>query len=49
MKEEENNYGMRVWYLFGVVSFGDANCGEKIPGVYTKVTNYIEWIHQTIR
>ncbi|KAG3294271.1 serine protease 55-like [Ictidomys tridecemlineatus] len=32
------------WYQLGIVSWG-VNCGKKdIPGVYTKVSNYLLWI-----
>ncbi|XP_075145131.1 serine protease 7 [Haematobia irritans] len=37
------------WYLEGVVSFGN-RCGlEGWPGVYTRVSDYIPWIQQTVR
>ncbi|CAC5409322.1 Chymotrypsin-like elastase family member 2B,Prostasin,Transmembrane protease serine 3,Transmembrane protease serine 11F,Trypsin,Transmembrane protease serine 11E,Tryptase gamma,Transmembrane protease serine 9,Transmembrane protease serine 11D,Trypsin V-B,Tryptase delta,Cationic trypsin,Transmembrane protease serine 11G,Transmembrane protease serine 7,Cationic trypsin-3,Transmembrane protease serine 5,Polyserase-2,Tryptase,Transmembrane protease serine 11A,Tryptase alpha/beta-1,Plasminogen,Chymotrypsinogen len=36
------------WELSGITSFG-IGCGDpNSPGVYTKVSNYISWIHQTI-
>lgn len=43
-----SSYGAEVpypyWYLVGVVSYG-GNCGvQGWPGVYTKVTSYLEWI-----
>ncbi|KAH8304946.1 hypothetical protein KR018_011657, partial [Drosophila ironensis] len=39
----------QAWYQEGVVSFG-YRCGlEGWPGVYTRVSNYMDWIQQTIR
>jgi len=36
------------WYQVGIVSFG-IGCGRRnVPGVYTKVEDYEEWIEQTI-
>lgn len=35
-------------YLAGVVSYG-AGCGTKgMPGVYTKVTSYLNWISENV-
>ncbi|XP_055903205.1 serine protease easter-like isoform X2 [Eupeodes corollae] len=41
---------MRVYYfLAGVVSFGPTPCGlQGWPGVYTKVSDYVDWIQQNI-
>lgn len=36
------------FYVTGVVSFGPKVCGEKLPGVYTKVEYYYKWIAQKI-
>jgi secreted trypsin-like serine protease len=33
------------WYQVGITSFGPNHCGEEgYPGVYTKVTSFLEWI-----
>lgn len=37
------------WYLAGIVSFGREGCGNKTPGVYTRVANFLEWIADNIR
>uniref|UniRef100_A0A8C0J073 Vitamin K-dependent protein C n=1 Tax=Chelonoidis abingdonii TaxID=106734 RepID=A0A8C0J073_CHEAB len=38
-----------TWFLVGLVSWGEG-CGKlKKFGVYTKVSQYLEWIHQQIK
>ncbi|XP_022909704.1 CLIP domain-containing serine protease HP8 [Onthophagus taurus] len=37
-------------YVLGVVSFGPTPCGmEGWPGVYTRVSKYVDWIKQKLR
>jgi secreted trypsin-like serine protease len=34
------------WYLVGIVSWG-VGCGQPgVPGVYVKVSHYLDWIRQ---
>uniref|UniRef100_A0A182QQ75 CLIP domain-containing serine protease n=1 Tax=Anopheles farauti TaxID=69004 RepID=A0A182QQ75_9DIPT len=38
-----------TWYLIGVVSFGPSKCGTPdVPGVYTNVAEYVDWIRDNI-
>ncbi|XP_055546193.1 CLIP domain-containing serine protease B4-like [Wyeomyia smithii] len=44
MKRVKSNF-----FLFGIVSFGPNKCGTKdVPGVYTNVAKYIDWIENNM-
>lgn len=41
--------GLPRWEAIGIVSFGPNACGiEGVPGVYTKVFDFIEWIYRNV-
>lgn len=45
----EQGEGIPRYFLIGVVSFGPTQCGfSGIPSVFTKITNYVEWITKHI-
>ncbi|XP_072394640.1 phenoloxidase-activating factor 1-like [Diabrotica undecimpunctata] len=38
------------WYQEGIVSFGNNNCGTAgLPGIYTKVSSFLSWIHSRVK
>jgi len=37
-----------TWYLAGVVSFGTQQCDSSLPGVYTRVQHFHQWIQTTL-
>ena len=37
------------YYQIGIVSFGLKLCGNGVPAVYTRVTNYIPWIERNLK
>ena len=38
-----------AWKLVGIVSFGPQLCGTKnVPGVYSRVRHYVDWIRDTV-
>ncbi|XP_053693183.1 CLIP domain-containing serine protease B4-like [Sabethes cyaneus] len=44
MKRIKSNY-----FLFGIVSFGPNKCGTKdVPGVYTNVAKYVDWVENNL-
>ncbi|XP_052744134.1 uncharacterized protein LOC112056709 [Bicyclus anynana] len=49
MREVRENYRAN-WFLYGVTSFGSKRCGlAGIPGVYTRVTAYMDWIRNVVQ
>merc|ERR1711935_15042 len=36
-------------HQIGLVSFGTKKCGEGVPGVYTRVAEYMDWIESKLR
>ncbi|XP_070494752.1 transmembrane protease serine 9-like [Chironomus tepperi] len=42
---EKNN----INYLYGITSFGIACGSQTLPGVYTKVTRYLDWIEKVMK
>jgi len=37
------------WHQIGLVSFGTSTCGKGVPGVYTRVAEYMDWIESKLR
>ncbi|NXX08492.1 PRS57 protease, partial [Larus smithsonianus] len=36
--------------VYGIVSFSGQRCGDRRhPDIYTKISNYIDWVHCTVR
>jgi len=36
------------WTLIGIVSFGDAKCGNGKAGIYTSVVQFMDWIRENL-
>ena len=49
MMEDRGEDGVNFWRQIGIVSFGPRLCGtEGVPGVYTKIQSYLDWILETV-
>lgn len=36
--------------VYGIVSFSGKRCGDRrYPDIYTKISNYIDWVHRIVR
>jgi secreted trypsin-like serine protease len=44
MKDDQNSC---VYHLVGIVSTG-RSCGTSTPSLYTKVSNYLNWIEEKV-
>ncbi|XP_063700511.1 serine protease easter-like [Culicoides brevitarsis] len=50
MRTWRDSKGKNYVFVAGIVSYGPTNCGQKgWPGVYTRVTSYLDWIQKNIR
>ncbi len=38
----------QIWMLGGLISWGDGCAFKQQPGVYTIVSEYLDWIEETI-
>ncbi|XP_072395727.1 phenoloxidase-activating factor 1-like [Diabrotica undecimpunctata] len=46
---KKSNADSPHWYQEGITSFGLSACGiEGFPGIYTKVSSFLPWIHQHV-
>ena len=37
------------WSVAGIVSFGPSVCGQDVPGAYTRVESYLQWVKAVIK
>jgi len=37
------------WTAIGIVSAGRFMCEDRVPGVYTKISSYLNWIESEIK
>ena len=44
-----NEISTGIWEVVGIVSYGSNRCGNGTPGIYTRVSQYLQWIEQTMR
>lgn len=46
--KQDQNTGHKVYYLVGIVSGGISCASEKYPGIYVRVTDFLEWIDDNV-
>jgi len=50
MARDKTSKGVSYMYILGIVSYGPEKCAtEGVPGVYTRVSEYIDWIKRNMR
>lgn len=37
-----------VWTLIGIVSWGNSNCNVRVPAIYTRVSQFRNWIDYVV-
>lgn len=47
LQVKQNVNGKNVFFLIGVTSFGRA-CAVETPGVYTRISYYLDWIEKIV-
>uniref|UniRef100_A0A182TI02 CLIP domain-containing serine protease n=1 Tax=Anopheles melas TaxID=34690 RepID=A0A182TI02_9DIPT len=49
MRYGDGRSSSKYWYLIGLVSFGLEQCGtDGVPGVYTRMSEYMDWVLDTM-
>ena len=43
-EKSENPFVSAPYFQIGIVSFGTSTCGRGVPGVYTRVPEYLSWL-----
>ena len=47
-EKSENPFVSAPYFQIGIVSFGTSTCGRGVPGVYTRVPEYLSWIESKL-